>query len=329
MTGTGDVTLTTPGGETVTVRSQAAWDAALDGKITGVAQTSSTDAMADRILKLTGDSGSFGLGGVAVRMPTESDVAAYLRTMPSGLYAVLASASTSNLPGTVVIGQGYLFRAIKFNANPIILIIAQCVTGGIWYGMLTPTAITWRQVWDSNNLIKQTAFSDATVGSVMINGAHGLGGLATATLLTNLNTTGAVNGFFKYASSTSNAPTTAPGFGISFGYDNNSQMQLVCDANTDALYFRRKSGGAWGSSVWHQLSDLNSAQTFSGVKTFTGAGMHIMRAGPTLSFVHSGTADGVIGKSIIAYNAGSQLQFLHDPSQSSSTGRITISLRLC
>ncbi|MCW2479733.1 hypothetical protein [Candidatus Symbiopectobacterium sp. NZEC135] len=298
-TGTGDVTLTAPDGQTVTVRSQKAWDDALNGKVTGVKQTdpfdatagsllingawgwgglgqtfnsddaallvsarnaafgsrvfrnntvsayskqyapslmlktgdtwaivsvgytvsgvsggiriaagtnsgsattvhelwtdrnltkqaSSTDATVGSVLVLNGDTGSFGLGGTAVRMPADADVAAYLRTVPSGKYAILPNASASNLPipGSL---SGWTFDTSRFNANPLISVVARITdaSGAIFHGLISGTGVSWFRVWDSANLIKQTGPFDATAGSLLINGAWGWGGKGLQRIFAN------------------------------------------------------------------------------------------------------------------------------------------------
>ncbi len=119
-----------------------------------VKQENSVDATTGRIMTLNGDTGSFGLGGTAIRMPADADIAVWLRGVPSGLYAILPSASATNLPPNAPVGGGWVFQTIKFNANPLIMVIAQQtgVPGSAVRGVLSTTGISWFPIWDSANL---------------------------------------------------------------------------------------------------------------------------------------------------------------------------------
>ncbi|MGL9721964.1 phage tail protein [Symbiopectobacterium sp.] len=54
-----------------------------------------------------------------------------------------------------------------------------------------------------------------------------------------------------------------------FGYDTNTQGQLVSGAGESGLKFRRKGGGGW--LAWTTLLDQETAQTVTAIKTHTAA----------------------------------------------------------
>lgn len=82
LTGTGNVTLTTPDGQTVTVRSQKAWDDALNGKVTGVKQTGPFDATAGSLALNT----AWGWGGVGqtLNFVDDAEFLTWARTLANG-----------------------------------------------------------------------------------------------------------------------------------------------------------------------------------------------------------------------------------------------------
>lgn len=176
-TGTGNVTLTAPDGTQVTVRSQQAWDAALNGKVTGVKQTSATDATLNAIMALAADgSGSFGLGGSAVDIPSGSDAIAWLYGKPSGFYR--AAGGIANTPNTAF---GWCFYVSKWTSSRSSIIAVQISGAGSnifsgYYNGSQAAFVGWTQHWTSANLVKQTGQFDATAGSMMLNGAWGWGG---------------------------------------------------------------------------------------------------------------------------------------------------------
>ncbi len=166
LTGSGDVTLTAPDGQTVTVRSQKAWDDALNGKVTGVKQGNSTDSTFGRILVI-GDSGSFGLGGSAQSVITQKGMLFSYSTTTRALAEI----------GLNLVGGG-IQSGYNTNRRAQIFVDSGGVMRARWslsedaFDTTTP----WRTVWDSANLIKQTGPFDATVGALALNTAWGWGG---------------------------------------------------------------------------------------------------------------------------------------------------------
>lgn len=234
-----------------------------------IKQASSTDASVGRVLTLASEGGSFGLGGIATRMPANSNVADYLRSVPTGFYAVASTADTVGLPAPVVVGAGYMFHLMRYNTNPLAIVTASLIGGGMWRGTLGATGgINWLSIWDSTNLVKQSSEIDTTSGAVLINEAFGLGAQASKYIVGSLNDA-TRNGFFRYTAGTTGAPSSVAGFGIMFGFDTNTQAQLVSPAGENGVRFRRKGGGGW--LAWTTLLDQETAQTVTAIKTHNAA----------------------------------------------------------
>ncbi|MCW2485928.1 hypothetical protein J5069_08475 [Candidatus Symbiopectobacterium sp. NZEC127] len=215
-TGTGNVTLTAPDGTQVTVRSQQAWDAALDGKVTGVKQDNSTDFTANRILALSGTNGSFGLGGNTVYLTETTDLHVYLKSAKTGFYA----GNTVIVNGINSSSHNYFWQKYNDNygtliATPIgnnaLPISVKTLVNGVWSG--------WKTLWDTANLVKQTSSLDSTAGSTMIAGAEGSFGLGslsapllpiTTTLAASLAT--ARSGLYRVPAGTAGSPNTSYGW---------------------------------------------------------------------------------------------------------------------
>lgn len=115
----------------------------------------------------------------------------------------------------------------------------------------------FRDIWDTNNLVKQAAPYSQTPGAVLLNGSFGLGGFDANSRVTNLNdTTYAYNGFLTTANSPTGYPNSGRGGVINLGYSEGERGQLILDPPTGNLFMRiRYSGtaGVWQSPVqfWH------------------------------------------------------------------------------
>ncbi|MCA6962407.1 pyocin knob domain-containing protein [Pectobacterium odoriferum] len=156
LTGTGNITLTTPDGQSVTVRSQQEWDAALNGKLTGDAQTSSTDAALNRILKLSASGeGAFGLGGNAIAIPAGSTIPTYFNNLPTGFYR-----AGSNIAGTFSPICDYSW--IRHDANNGVLIaVGIGAIGAMAFRLLSAGGWSgWRTVWHDGNITLAGMYAD-------------------------------------------------------------------------------------------------------------------------------------------------------------------------
>nr|NMN90988.1 hypothetical protein [Brenneria salicis ATCC 15712 = DSM 30166]RBP66482.1 hypothetical protein DES54_1039 [Brenneria salicis ATCC 15712 = DSM 30166] len=173
LTGTGDVTLTTPDGQSVTVRSQRAWDTALNGKMDNIS------------LPLSRDNGGSGSTDGAVRNAPNAPSSRTLNDWLSSLDGNMAgSAPISNDGGSwhtylnvkhrSGIGDGINYGFVledrsMTSANYDVISVRKQV-GGSWLAPVT--------LWHSGNLTKQSSVSDTTIGAVLTNGSWGLGGIA-------------------------------------------------------------------------------------------------------------------------------------------------------
>lgn len=108
------------------------------------------------------------------------------------------------------------------------------------------------RVWRTNDLVKQTSASDATSGSVLLNGAHGLGArvLFTSAVDFNTRTTTA----FTTDTSPVNGPTGSTTNTLTlYNPDGGGRtFQFGQTVNTNDLYIRGQSNGAW-SNPWNKL----------------------------------------------------------------------------
>lgn len=104
----------------------------------------------------------------------------------------------------------------------------------------------------------QVSATDATVGAVLINGAHGLGGNVPVVSgdLDSLNVTG-----WRYAdASATNKPSSSNGFVITQVLTTNTKAQVfVTNETTPQLYFRTRVTGSWGA--WNK--SYNTGNTAS------------------------------------------------------------------
>lgn len=151
LTGSGDVTLTAPDGQAVTVKSQSAISEAIDNlgnAATATVMASLSDATVGRLMSV----GAFGIGGVGIRIPAGTDVLQYLATANGGKYTAIGTN-----PSTPTSSAGWSFDVIKFNENARGIFATPATTttslhrlfynycnAGIWSG--------WTEIWTNRNL---------------------------------------------------------------------------------------------------------------------------------------------------------------------------------
>ncbi len=262
LTGTGNVTLTTPDGQSVTVRSQKAWDTALDGKVTGTKQADAYDPTPG-VLMLNG---GWGWGGVGQTLQmNDADFLTWVRTLGNRSRIFrndTATAYSKQYSPGVLLRAGDTYAALTIGFGGVTGSGVRAVAGNNG-GTTTRTY----EFWTDQNLVKQSSKVDTAAGAMLINEAFGLGAQETAYGIGNLNDA-TRNGFFSYAANTTGAPTTIAGYGIFFGSNANWGAELALDAGQDFLRLRRKASGVWQG--WTQLINDVSAQTITGKKTFNG-----------------------------------------------------------
>ncbi|QHP82406.1 tail fiber protein [Pectobacterium odoriferum] len=118
--------------------------------------------------------GAFGLGGNAVAMPSAADVAAYLRTVPSGFYSIVPSANATNMPPGWRVDNAWIFETIKINSTPLIVVLATNAgstfdgVGSVFFrGYITGNSIAWDKFWTAGNLANPMTLDAAqNVGGV-------------------------------------------------------------------------------------------------------------------------------------------------------------------
>ncbi|MBT9429099.1 hypothetical protein [Candidatus Symbiopectobacterium endolongispinus] len=273
LTGTGNVTLTTPDGQAVTVRSQQAWDVALDGKVTGVKQTGAFDATAGSLLI----NGAWGWGGSGQLsgITSDTDLLTYLRgaNTPSSVlrlqynstYAKQNAASiytrVNDMWSLISVGP----HGSAGNSANGVRMSAGTTSGG--------QTVTY-DVWTDKNLIKQTGVNDTTPGSMLLNGAHGLGrsqsaGISMPTILDGNNSVTA--GFVEPASATNWYYQFSPAV-VAFragGADGTGQIMQVQVGPSGELAARHRTNNVW--TTWAAHMTLSTAQTITAIKTHTAA----------------------------------------------------------
>lgn len=139
---------------------------------------------------------------------------------------------------------------------------------------------TWKYLWDTDNLIKQTSTTDGTAGRMLTVGAFGLG--ADAPTVTNLNTI-TRSGYYKCAGDAVGVPITCSGMIHHINADTTYATQIfICyganiAANQNRIFVRHKdstTAGEW--EVWHELwTNNNLVKQTSAADTTTGSMMAV------------------------------------------------------
>ncbi|MCW2480349.1 pyocin knob domain-containing protein [Candidatus Symbiopectobacterium sp. NZEC135] len=131
----------------------------------------------------------------------------------------------------------------------------------------------WVEQWTSGNLVKQSQYV-STSGDVLISGlAGGIGRdssqtVPDATLASNFRANGA---WYVRSSQQSDVPANGYLYNI-FGNPSNtygSQLFIGPNNATPSFQYRTIEGNAVGN--WHELATLDTAQTFTGQKTFSAS----------------------------------------------------------
>ncbi|GKX46078.1 hypothetical protein [Pectobacterium carotovorum] len=165
LTGTGNITLTTPDGQSVTVRSQAEWDRLLNTKM---------------------GAGQFGWGGSATVIPSSENILTYFsQPRASGIYSGLGNAGGPESPsGIFDSGKyewilGYLDRygTLRFTSyNQPFYSATNIWDNGTWRG--------WVLDWNKTNLPNPVTLDTAqtiTNGKIFRYGDHPISLVATVT----------------------------------------------------------------------------------------------------------------------------------------------------
>lgn len=312
QTGTGNVTLTTPDGQSVTVRSQAAWDTALNGKVTGAKQSSSTDATPNAIMALGANgTGSFGLGGNTVYLTETIDLHVYLKTAKTGFY----SANTAIINGLSFSSHNYFWQKYNDNYGTLIAmpigsnqnqISVKTMVNGVWSG--------WKTMWDSGTLAKQSQ-NLANSNEVLVAGlAGGIGRnvsqlLPNATLASNFR----INGVW-YATSNQQSDIPSNGHFMNiFGHpDGAFGAQAWIDYRNNSPSFRYRTIENSAVAAWHEMATLDTAQTFTGAKAFTNTvamGNAVFRAASANTGIEVGRIDAASTSFIDFHTSGNDIDY--------------------
>lgn len=214
-----------------------------------VKQTSTADSTAGRVML----NGAHGIGNVA-NPGTIADLAS---VNPGGLYRVISTGLSMPAGWT-----GAAVAALRNSATttgylalqPSAVLANLRVAVGYYNG----TSIGWNELWGAHNLVKQTGRQDMTVGSVLLNGAHGLGEQTTA-IDSTLALLDRFHGRLFSANSTDPAvnPFGVQVAGITSSYSNgtNRAVQICGTISGTARFFGRMTpgAGAYGAPVefWH------------------------------------------------------------------------------
>lgn len=426
-TGSGNVTITDPiTGQQITVRSQKAWDDALNGKVTGVKQGNSTDSTFGRILAI-GDSGSFGLGGSAQSPVTQKGMLFSYSTTARALAEIglnlvgggIQSGYNTNRRAQIFVDSGGVMRArwslsedtfdtttpwrtvwdstnLSFadmygtrgtlGTADLDTIFGQTYRG-VWDQGATANATlarhypivsagslevlynavnsigtlqrytthasnrvftrykaasanawsAWVEQWTSDNLVKQTGQFDATAGSVMLNGAFGLGGRgedfekSEADFLLWVRN---INNGSRFFRNTLNTKYTQPyGASILFRSVDTWGVLSVGYGSQDGV--KISGGNASGSSTRdHNLwtdknlpnpATLDTAQTMSGAKTYKEK-ITISRDFPGIILEKTDVAVGTVGRVVVMDTNTTSVEFAKRSAAAVQTGQQIIRL---
>ncbi|MEL4885738.1 hypothetical protein N6P31_01410 [Pectobacterium betavasculorum] len=183
LTGSGNITLTTPDGQSVTVRSQAEWDRLLNTKLTGDVQTSATDSTANRILKMASNgAGPFGLGSAASLLAT-TDVIAQFRQLQSGFYR--CAINTVRAPSAAA----WAFNATRWDSNTVCVFALSTVPAqGVYYIIIGGTTDSgWVPLWGGQTLSLPLSIDNGGAGKTSGAFANGPNTQTTRPIATFLN----------------------------------------------------------------------------------------------------------------------------------------------
>lgn len=214
-------------------------------------QTGTSDATNGRVLL----NGAHGLGGIAIVSNDWNSITV------SGLYINSLSSATgipSNTAGINLlhIQNGTSATQVAFNPSTADPKTWRRFKAGTTWG-------AWKVVADNP---VQTSLSDATVNSIMLNGAHGLGGSAIQS--NNWNNV-VITGFYTNVNSTqAELPFAALNLTmIHTEYGGNATQIAMRSSDTSPQTWRRsRNGSTWGR--WVELYDDASNDQVGSVATF-------------------------------------------------------------
>ncbi|UMO89381.1 prophage tail fiber N-terminal domain-containing protein [Pectobacterium sp. PL64] len=226
------------------------------------AQTSSTDATPNRILKLAANGeGSFGLGNTVER-PVHS---------ASGFFSFRMPATALAHIGLNMVGVGYQSAYLP---NRRAQIFQSFADGQLRHRLsTTETAIDaatpWRVCWDDANLKKQSGSTDTTSGALLSVGAFGLGSAPPMSADANTAIDSGVTQFIRSPNAgLSNWPNNGliAWRGINLAWDVNSASQIAMGyAPTVRMYVRTKAGttySGWSNVLLSNQYTIDSSGNF-------------------------------------------------------------------
>ncbi|XYQ56834.1 hypothetical protein ACS91J_10835 [Pectobacterium carotovorum] len=299
LTGSGNIILTTPDGQSVTVRSQTEWDRLLDTKM---------------------GAGQFGWGGAAKTVTGNLGDFFGTNAAPSGLYQC-DSSQVTGLPdgfGPSILewhypspGYGVLYAADVTSRGKYAV---QLLRGGEWQG--------WGTEWNSHNLSPVTLDTIQTITNAKIFKY----GDRPLTLVAS-NSGGPI--YIPFYDSNG---TTRKGW-IGKGSSNDA-IQIQNDATSASITLapngdiNLSTSGA-GTVNWNGNKVLMSAteQTISSLKIFT-VNPSISRAGfPGIEITNTNVANGTVGRyRLITSSTATQLQIYSRSDGSNTTGQVVTTI---
>ncbi|WP_183042785.1 phage tail fiber protein [Pectobacterium parmentieri] len=310
-------------------------NAGLKNAATHDVQASATDRTAGCVLKMANNGeGPFGLGSRCTILNT-TDVVVQLRSAVNGWYR--CSANTVRAPST----GAWTFLVMKFDDNTRCVIAISAVTGqGVQFITIGASSDSgWTPLWGSNNLVKQTSQDDTTAGSVILNGGHGLGANARPRAAGSTGGAAGCN-FFSYAANNADNPfggTGASGIHVqeaaNYGWD-----LLGRDGSGADFRIRQISAGTAGpwSALWTGINlpnpaTLDTAQTISGNKTFTGINTDFTRVNiglggqtgyPQIRLTSTLVSAGSVGRMVrFEYEGAQYISLFRSDGTGSTTGQ--------
>ncbi|WP_052198380.1 pyocin knob domain-containing protein [Pectobacterium fontis] len=259
LTGTGDITLTTPDGQSVTVRSQAEWDRLLNEK-----------ADLTQTYKKRGGLGTLDLNTITgeqdgIWFQNQNGNATAERNYPvavSGALLVLQNTAS----GLSACTQLYF----PFNSSRI-YVRYFLASGSTWD--------SWREIWNSATLIKQSN-PFANSGDVLVAGlAGGIGKdnstpMPSATPASDFRINGA---WYVQAAQQSDVPANGHVFNIFSNPSRNYGVQLFSDYRNGSPDIRYRTIDNNSVGGWHPLVTSDTTQTLTAEKIFN-AGMQDFRS---------------------------------------------------
>lgn len=273
---------------------------------------STTDTAAGRLMKVE----DFGLGGNAAPV-TDVDL-----LVDTGFYIVTGS-TLGVLPTTT----GTLFHMERGSSNSAFQLLDTLRSPGLggihWVRTRRSDGIwsTWREIWHTGNLVKQTSATDTTAGSVMLNGAHGLGGLATNNTISDFNGVDIVT-FARSTGSSTNSPIAADHnlLNVASSALTNTQIAMPWNSSLPRMFIRSQSTtySPW-AEVWTSKGNNIITSTTGGLGFGTGSGGSVTQLTSKATAVTLNTPSGRIISAADSLAAGASATFILNNSVITST----------